>query len=210
MAASKRKIFRLPDTDRLELYNLRADRVDYRSRRALRLLDIPAETTAQTSLAVLPGSWFRDGVITTRIAGAPQAGAPPEMRGFVGLAFHLQEDPLCFECFFIRPTNGRSEDQLRRNHATQYISVPDYPWYRLREENPGVYESYADLQPGAWTRMKIVVSGLRAQLYLNGASQPCLVVNDLKLGGQVGRIGLWVGAWTEAHFSTLTLEAASE
>src|ERR1700721_467567 len=78
----------------------------------------------------------------------------------------------CSEYFYLRPPNGRSGDQLRRNHSVQYVSTPDYPWERLRKETPGVYESYADLDPGAWTRMKVVVSGKRAKLYVNGADQP--------------------------------------
>jgi hypothetical protein len=43
-----------------------------------------------------------------------------------------------------RPTNGRAEDQVRRNHATQYISYPDRRWFQLRKDFPGKYESYAD------------------------------------------------------------------
>jgi hypothetical protein len=39
-----------------------------------------------------------------------------------------------------------------------------------------------DLVPGEWTKIKIDVSGAKAQLYVNGALQPVLVVNDLKLG----------------------------
>jgi hypothetical protein len=107
---------------------------------------------------------------------------------------------------YLRPTNGRADDQLRRNHSTQYISYPDYPWYRLREESPAVYESYTDLVPGAWTPVKIVVSGQRAELYVNRAEQPCLIVNDLKLGATRGQIALWIGAGTEAYFSTLVIK----
>lgn len=106
----------------------------------------------------------------------------------------------------MRPTNGRADDQLRRNHATQYISHPDYPWYKLREENPGVYESYVDLVPGAWTDIKIEVEGVRARLYVNGSKQPCLIVNDLKLGETRGQIALWVGSGTEAHFSQVQVK----
>jgi hypothetical protein len=111
-----------------------------------------------------------------------------------------------YECFFLRPTNGRADDQLRRNHSTQYISYPDYPWHRLREESPGVYESYTDLVPGAWTPIRIVVSGTQAQLYVNRAEQPCLIVNDLKLGEAQGQIGLWIGSGTEAYFSAVIVK----
>jgi hypothetical protein len=51
--------------------------------------------------------------------------------------------------------------------------------------------------------MKVVVAGARAQLFVNDASQPCLIVNDLKLGDTHGLIGLWIGPGTEAYFSQL-------
>jgi hypothetical protein len=82
------------------------------------------------------------------------------------------------------------------------MSHPDSPWFRLREESPGAYESYVDLEPGAWTPIKIVVRGLRAALYIHRAAQPSLVVTDLKLGRSGRPIGLWIGAGTEAYFST--------
>jgi hypothetical protein len=102
-------------------------------------------------------------------------------------------------------TNGRADDQLQRNHSVQYISQPDYTWQRLREENPGMYESYVDLVAGAWTRIKIVVSGTKARLYVNNAEEPCLIVNDLKLGENHGPVALWTGSDTEAYFSNLTI-----
>ena len=68
-----------------------------------------------------------------------------------------------------------------------------------------MYESYTDLVPGAWTKVKIVVSGVRALLYTNDAKQPCLIVNDLKLGGKEGAIGLWIGAGTVAHFGKIVI-----
>ncbi|MBV9341284.1 MAG: hypothetical protein JO159_10405 [Acidobacteria bacterium] len=51
--------------------------------------------------------------------------------------------------------------------------------------------------------MKVVVSGSKAKLYVNGADQPCLIVNDLKLGASHGRIALWTGSDTDAYFSNL-------
>ncbi len=131
------------------------------------------------------------------------AGATADARGFVGAAFRTNADGSKYECFYIRPTNGRAEDQLRRNHSTQYISFPDYEWNRLRTETPGKYESYVDLVPGKRTMLKIVVNGTKAQLYVNGAAQPVLIVNDLKLGDTTGAIALWVGVGTEAYFADL-------
>jgi hypothetical protein len=54
--------------------------------------------------------------------------------------------------------------------------------------------------------MKIVVSGTKARLYVNGADQPCLIVNDLKLGERHGQIALWAHVATEAYFSNLTVK----
>ena len=158
------------------------------------------------AIAILSDSDFKDGVIEAEIAGVPRKDAPQDMRGFVGIAFHVQSPELSFECFFLRPTNGRADNQLRRNHSTQYISQTEYPWYRLREESPGGYESYVDLAPGAWTPIKIVVSGVQAKLYVNNTEQPCLVVNDLKLGEAHGKIALWIGTGTEAYFSTIVVK----
>lgn len=76
-----------------------------------------------------------------------------------------------------------------RNHSIQYTSDPDFLWYRLRKENPGVYESYVDLETGAWTKIRIVVQGVKASAYVNSA-EPRLIVKDLKLGESAGQIAL--------------------
>jgi hypothetical protein len=189
-----------------EVVDGRARVVEYRGRRAVTLL--PASETKATDgsmMAILAGREFKDGTIELDIAGTPRPGAPEDSRGFVGLAFRTGAHGEWSEIFYLRPTNGRANDQLRRNHSVQYVSEPDYPWQRLRKETPGVYESYADLDAGAWTKMKIVVSGTTARLYVNGAEQPCLVVNDLKHGDGAGRIALWAHVETDAHFGTITV-----
>ena len=73
-------------------------------------------------MAVVEGLEFDNGVIQAEIAGAPRAGAAAGARGFVGLAFRLQSDMRTYDAFYLRPTNGRADDQVRRNHSAQYIS----------------------------------------------------------------------------------------
>ena len=70
-----------------------------------------------------------------------------------------------------------------------------------------MYEFYVDVDAGAWTRIKIVVAGTKAQLYVNEADQPCLIVNDLKLGESHGQVALWTGSDTEAYFSNLKIRS---
>jgi hypothetical protein len=199
----RKRAIKLNSIRQVDLHNVNAAFVTYRGRRAVRLQESSEQPTDDPTVAILSTVHFKDGIVEVLVAGAPRPDAPKDMRGFVGIAFHVQPSGSQFECFFLRPTNGRADDQLRRNHSLQYMSHPDHPWFRLREENPGKYESYADLVAGAWTKVKIVVSGIRALLYINDAKQPSLIVNDLKLGGKEGSIGLWIGAGTVAHFSKL-------
>ena len=175
--------------------------VTYKGQKALRLTEV-ADYGGE-AVALLPDVKFSDGTIEVDLAGLPAAGSDAGARGFVGIAFRATPHAAAMECLYLRPTNGRADDQLRRNHSTQYISEPGYPWQRLRSENPGVYESYVDLETGAWTHVKIEVSGVRARLFVNGSPQPVLVVNDLKRGVASGSIGLWIGVGTEAYFRDL-------
>jgi hypothetical protein len=179
----------------------------YRGRRAVRIVNVerPETKTGEQVLAIVKGSDFKDGTIEADVTGVPRLGAKPSTRGFIGIAFRVQEHGSRYEAFYLRMTNGRADDQLQRNHSVQYVSQPDFPWQRLRDEDPGKYESYVDLVAGAWTRIKIVVSGTKAQLYVNNAEQPCLIVNDLKLGATHGPVALWTGSDTEAYFSNLTI-----
>ena len=94
---------------------------------------------------------------------------------------------------------------MARNHSTQDSSYPDYEWLKLRTESPAKSESYVDLVPGEWARIRIEVSGLKMRLYVNGVAQPTLVVTDLKMGDAQGGLALSIGVGTEAHFSNLRI-----
>ena len=185
----------------------------YQGRKAVKVVDSPksdpawaaSHSVAGGGIAVLPDVTFHNGVIEVEVAGKPQAGAFGDARGFVGLAFRVNAQAIKYEHVYIRPTNGRADDQLRRNHSTQYSEYPDYEWQRLRSEAPGKYESYVDLVPGEWTTLRIEVTGEKMRLFVNGASQPALIVNDLKMGDAQGGVALWVGAGTEAYFTNLRI-----
>lgn len=191
--------------DRLAGKNVSIAQTNYKGRSAIQVIAAPNAENA-TSYAVIKDALFRDGTIEVDLAGEPAAGAGGGARGFIGIAFRLQGDG-SYEYIYLRPTNGRADDQVRRNHSTQYSSHPGFDFARSRQEAPEKYESYVDLQPGVWTKYKIEVEGRKARLYVHGAEQPCLIVNDLKLEPRAGGVALWVGPGTEGYFSNLKITA---
>jgi hypothetical protein len=193
----------LLDVARLELKNTRAEVSRYRGSAAIKL-EITAQEVSD-GYAVIKGSRFHNGTISLDVAGAPAKGAQEGARGFIGIHFRIQADGAHWENIYVRPTNGRAADQLRRNHSTQYTSYPDWPWERLRKEAPGVYESYADMVAGEWTHLRVVVLGADASLYVGGAEQPCLLVHDLKMGDAEGSVALWIGPGTEGYFRNVNV-----
>ncbi len=155
---------------------------------------------------VVVGEDFHNGTIELEVAGEPEPGASGGARGFVGIAFRVQEDRKTYDCFYLRPTNGRANDQERRNHSAQYISHPSYPWYKLRSETPSKYEAYVDLQPATWTKVKVVVEGETAKLFVHGNEHPTIIVNDVKSGAHgIGAVALWFEGSTVAHYRNVTI-----
>jgi len=195
----------LTDIAKLEPRDVAAQATSHKGLACVRLTQLPGREGNFS--ANLKGVSFHNGAIDVDVAGLPAAGAGEGARGFIGISFRVSADGSHYENFYIRPTNGRADDQLRRNHSTQYISAPDWPWERLRKETPGLYESYADMVPGEWTHLKIVVNGTGASLFVGNAPQPCLLVHDLKLGDTTGGVALWIGPGTQGYFRNLAIHA---
>lgn len=192
--------------DRLDGRSVSIAQTTFKGRSAVQLVAAP-DAANGASYAVVKDVSFRDGTIEVDLAGQPAAGAGGGARGFIGIAFRLQSDG-SYEYIYLRPTNGRADDQVRRNHSTQYSAHPDFDFARSRKESPEKYESYVDLEPGKWTRIRIEVQGQRALLFVHGQSQPTLVVNDLKSGAEGrGAVALWIDSGTVAHFRALRVNA---
>ena len=185
----------------LDLQGVKAEPVRHKGREGIRLIE--SDKSRKSGLAILKGTAFTDGEITVDVAGQRGPYAQPDDRGFIGVAFRISPGAERLAYFYIRPENGRAEDQVRRNHSTQYASHPDFPWPRMRKEFPERYESYVDLEPGQWTSLRIVVAGSNARLFVHGSSQPALVVSDLKHNETSGGVGVWIGAGTEGFFTNL-------
>jgi hypothetical protein len=214
-AAAQVRRYPLESVERLQFHNITAEPAMLQGKRGLKatISEEALRRMSQTQqypqgLVSLEDLDFSNGVIEAEIAGAlaPEAGV--EARGFVGIAFRVQEDLKTYDAFYLRPTNGRADDQERRNHSVQYISLPEWPWSRLRKEMPDKYEAYVDLVPGTWTKIRIEVRGEQARLYIHDNEQPTLIVNDVKSGAsRHGGVALWLEPGTVAHFRNLTVEA---
>ena len=217
-APAQTRRYPLESTSGLRLHNVVAEpavlhgkkglRVRMSDEAARRFESLPEQQRGLfEQLVVIEGLEFANGIIEVEVAGEPAQGANAGARGFVGIAFRVQPDMQAYDAFYLRPTNGRAEDQERRNHSAQYISHPEWPWFRLRRETPSKYESYVDLEPGVWTKIEISVRGDRARLHVHDQEHPTLIVNDVKSGASgKGAIALWVGQGTIAHFRGLTVE----
>lgn len=191
--------------DNLLASNVSLSEVKLDGKKALKVVfDTIVKGFDEPTFAKIKDINFKNGVIEVKVLSRLVGNAPEWARGFIGVAFRIDENNTGFESIYIRPTNGRAEDQIRRNHSIQYFSFPDYKFDRLRKESPEKYESYADMRLNEWITMRIVVQDSKARLFLNDNEQPSLIVNDLKLGaGKAGEIGLWVGNWTEGYFRDL-------
>jgi hypothetical protein len=196
----------LGDMSRLELRNAQVETTTYHGRKALKMTE--KEAGPGNAFAIVKGVPFHNGSIEVEVSGAPSKTADATARGFIGILFRMQGDGSRSENIYLRPSNARAGDQLARNHSVQYASAPDWGWKRLRDETPGQYESYADMQLGEWTRMRIVVHGKEAALFVGGAEQPCLIVKDMKLGDSQGAVALWIGPGTEGYFRNLIITPA--
>jgi hypothetical protein len=151
-------------------------------------------------VAWLKAVHFKDGIIEADIRGkdAPQAS-------FVGIAFHgLNKDTL--EAVYFRPFNFRSTDSIKRSHAIEYVSHPDFPWERLRREHPGAYEKGIDSAPAPdqWVHIKILVHYPEIKVFVNGNTTPSLVVRELSRNPG-GMIGLWAGNNSDGDFANLEI-----
>ena len=89
---------------------------------------------------------FESGVLTVDVRSGLSPTAPPDARGFVGLAFAVT--PETFESVYLRPLNGRSlaPEPPRSERAVQYFAYPEWDFQKMRDTFPGdFFEAGADI-----------------------------------------------------------------
>ncbi len=112
-------------------------------------------------------------------------------QSFLGIAFH-GTDTTTYDAIYFRPFNFQTADTLRKKHMLQYISQPEYPWYRLRKEHPLIYENTITPapEPRNWLHAHIVITKNEIIVYVNHSPVPSLIVKKLNDRNE-GGIGLW-------------------
>lgn len=128
---------------------------------------------------------FENGVIEVDVAAHGNAG-------FAGVVFRYQPGG-DHEEIYIRPHRSGLPDAL------QYTPVVNGSAAWQLYSGPG-YTAEAYVPTNRWVHLKIVVSGEKAEVFLNGAAEPDLIVADLKNGISKGSIGLW-GRFGAANFA---------
>jgi hypothetical protein len=168
--------------------------VDVKGKHAIRMSEGPG-----MGVVWLDGYDFANGVIEVDLLGRSQ----PVQGSFVGIAFRVV-DAKTFDAVYFRPFNFRADDSTRHSHAVQYVSQPAWPWEKLRSEHPGEYEKPIVPAPDGdeWFHARIVVARPKVSVFVNGATQPSLVVNELS-DRTHGSLGLWVGEGAGGNFANL-------
>jgi hypothetical protein len=193
------------DTGRLQAVHVYMAEEKLQGKKAIKVIkDAAVKPVDEPTYVKVKGIKFNNGVIEVTVLSRLLKNAPEFARGFIGIAFRVNDSNTKYECIYIRPVNARVDDQVRRNHSIQYYAYPGFKFDRLRKDSPEKYESYADMDMNTWITLRIEVKGTQAKLFLNNNKQASLVVNDLKHGADLsGGIGLWVDVGTEGYFADL-------
>lgn len=172
-----------------ELNNVKASVVKLKGQKVLKMerdlealpfdKDNMVATVDEPTYAKLKGIDFENGIIEVKVLSSLLESAPDFARGFIGVAFHIDDSNTNFQSIYIRPTNGRAENQFRRNHTVQYFSYPDYKFDRLRKEFPETYETYADIGLDEWITLRIEINDRKATLYINDQKHPSFIVDEM-------------------------------
>lgn len=155
-------------------------------------------------LNVIP---FQNGIIEVKMLSRILHDAPDFARGFIGLAFRINEDDTKFESFYLRPTNGKNcKDKTRKSHGCQYFAYPYYTFSYFRDHNITKYEAPVDVDINEWITLKAIINGDCADFFINNSNKPTLTVKDLKHGKKlIGTVGFFVDIGTEAFFKDLKI-----
>ena len=120
-------------------------------------------------------AWLKDINFENGVIEFDVKGKNVQQQSFVGIAFHGVNDST-YDAVYFRPFNFQSDDAVRRSHSVQYINMPKYEWYYLREKFPGKYENALTkpVDPDKWFHAKIVIDKNAVNVFVNHNDKPSL------------------------------------
>lgn len=156
-----------------------------------------------TSLYWLAGAGFSEGTIEVDLRGNDSL-----LQSFLGIAFH-GIDSSTYDVVYFRPFNFMNKDTARHNWSVQYMSLPAFPYDKLRAEHPLMFEHAVNPVPlpEDWFHARIVVARDSISVYVNHSDEISLKVPTLN-GRHEGRIGLWSDGLPE-DFANLTITSGN-
>jgi hypothetical protein len=154
-------------------------------------------------VAWVEGTDFRSGTIELDVRGREDM-----QQLYVGIAFHRKSDK-AYEAVYVRPFNFRQADPVRKQHAVQYISLPDYDFQDLRDTFPEEFENpvLPSIVPSDWVKLRVVVERSKVRIHVGPVGEVTLEVRKLgELDG--GQVGFWVGNGGGGDFANLVITPA--
>jgi hypothetical protein len=136
-------------------------------------------------------AWLDDVAIGDGVIELDIRGKDVFQQSFPGVAFRAASDS-AFEVVYLRPFNFHAADTLRRQHAVQYMALPDYDFDRLRQERPEEFENpvVPPPDPNGWVHLRVVLAGPRVSVFVGEGAEPDLVVEAIGRRAP-GRVGLY-------------------
>ena len=185
----------LQDKEQWVLINRTAESINEDGKKAVLLSEVPGDGGM-----VLRNFEFSEGTIELDLKGKNVL-----QQSFVGIAFHGL-DTSTYDAVYFRPFNFMNADTARRRRAVQYISMPNFPWEKLRQDFPGKYENRVNPvpNPDGWFHVKVTVKGKQVTVYVNNSEQPSLTVEKLTPTSS-GALALWVGNTSGGSFANLKI-----
>lgn len=189
------KLSKLVKDNGIEVYNRELTVIKEKSYSGFRLSKDYGEGVA----------WIKGVELSNGIIEFDVRGEDVKQHSFVGIAFHGVNNET-FDAIYLRPFQFREHDEVLRSHGIQYISLPKYTWRVLRADSPDRYEHAVDPapDPNAWVHMKVVIKDSTVSTYINGNTEPTLVVEKVTTV-KTGAIGFYVADTSGGDFANLTI-----
>ncbi|MFQ6792764.1 MAG: hypothetical protein ACLRT4_08275 [Thomasclavelia sp.] len=184
--------------------NTKVDEVEFEHEKVIRVVkNEKIDEYDENTYAKLTDVKLKNGVIEVKVLSRLLIDAPDFARGFIGIAFRINEDDSYFESFYVRPTNGRIDDPIRKNRAYQYFAYPQYTFAYFREQGITDYEGPANIGLNEWIILKAVIENTKGEFYIN--DKLVLTVDQMIHDPSSGQIGIFVDTGTEGFFKDLKI-----